>query len=371
MKRVKVGIIFGGRSVEHEVSIISSYQVIEAIDREKFEPIPIYITKEGKWITGKSLFSISSFKRAFPNVKGEEAFISPIKDDGFFKKGLFLKRLPLDIVFPLIHGTYGEDGTLQGLLEMANIPYVGSGVLGSSLCMDKIASKRIFKSMGFSVVDWLFFEKELWKGDKEKVIKEIEERLSFPVIVKPSNLGSSIGINICQDRDGLEAWLDVCFEYSQASIVERALSGFREINCAILGDAYNATPSLVEEVMRADKFLTYEEKYRKGKGMGATSRVVPAEIGEEIRLKIQGMAIEAFKAFNLSGVCRIDFLLKDDSIFINEINTIPGSLSFYLFEPLGISFKELITRLISLGFDNFRRKKETKYYYKIGIFGGV
>lgn len=365
MKRV--GIIFGGRSVEHEISIITAYQVIEAIDKEKFKPIPIYITKDGKWITGKELSSISSFKATFPSIKGREAFISPVAKDGLIIPGLFLKRQAIDIAFPLIHGTYGEDGTLQGLLELSDIPYVGSPVLGSSLCMDKVASKMLFKSLGFPLVPWLWFERRAWRENQDKIIKEIEEKLSFPLIVKPSNLGSSIGINICNTADELSFAFDVCFEYAEMAIVEKALSDIREINCAILGD-YEVIPSLCEEVFKGEKFLTYEEKYKKGKGMQALGRKIPAPLPDELTKKIQDMAISSFKAFRLKGIARIDFLLKDDEIYINEINTIPGSLSFYLFEPLEISFKELITRIIDIGFEAYRNKKETKYSYDLSIF---
>ncbi len=367
MKKTKVGIIFGGRSVEHEVSVITAYQAIEAIDREKFEPIPIYIRKDGEWITGKSLSSISSFKEEFPNIKGNSSFISPIPSDGLFSRGLFLKKIPIDIAFPLVHGTYGEDGTLQGLLELSDIPYIGSGVLGSSLCMDKIASKRIFKSLGFPLVDWLMCERSSWHENKEKIIKEIGEKLPFPLIVKPVNLGSSIGVNICHNKDELMFAVDVCFEYSAIAIVEKGLSDIREINCAILGER-KVIPSFCEEVIKEDKFLTYSEKYRKGKGMKGAFRKIPAEIEESIAGKIKDMAIEAFKACSLSGVARVDFLLKDDEIYINEINTIPGSLSFFLFQPLGIDFKGLIARLINIGFDEYKKKKEAKYSYDLSIF---
>lgn len=365
MKRV--GIIFGGRSVEHEISVITAYQVIEAIDKEKFKPIPIYITKDGKWITGENLSSISSFKAAFPFIKGKQAFISPVPHYGIVLPGLFLKRQAIDIAFPLIHGTYGEDGTLQGLLELSCIPYVGSPVLGSSLCMDKIASKMIFKSLGFPLIPWLWFERKAWREEQDKIIKEIKEKLSFPLIVKPSNLGSSIGINISEKEDELFFALDVCFEYSERAIVEMALSDMREINCAILGND-EVIPSLCEEVFKGEKFLTYEEKYRKGKGMKGLGRKIPADIKPELKETIQRMAISSFKAFGLKGIARIDFFLRNSEIYINEINTIPGSLSFYLFEPLGISFKELITRVIDIGFEAYRNKEETKYSYEVSIF---
>ncbi|MEW6007440.1 MAG: D-alanine--D-alanine ligase family protein [bacterium] len=356
--KTKVGIIFGSRSVEHEISVITAYQVIEAIDKEKFEPIPMYITKRGKWMLAPC--DIEGFKKGLSN---KEIIFPPIPNQGIIKKGIFNKKIDIDIAFPLVHGTYGEDGTLQGLLELADIPYVGSSVLGSSLCMDKIASKRIFKSLGFPIVDWLWF-----KRGENGVISEIEKNLSYPVIVKPSNLGSSIGVNTSSNKDELSFALDVCFEYSQKAIVEKALSSFSEINCAILGNNDEVIPSLCEEVMKEDKFLTYSEKYRKGKGMKAVRRIIPAEIGDELTKKIQNMATEAFKACNLSGVARIDFLLKDNEIYLNEINTIPGSLSFYLFKPLGIEFKELITRLIELGFEDYSEKKKTKFSYELSIF---
>ncbi|HAW50157.1 TPA: D-alanine--D-alanine ligase [bacterium] len=366
MEKSRVGIIFGSRSVEHEVSVITAYQVIKAIDKEKYEPIPIYIKKDGEWVTAPESFG--EFKNNYPNIKVKKIFIS---SNSLAKEGLFGTKIKIDIAFPLVHGTFGEDGTLQGMLEMINVPYVGSGVTGSAISMDKIVSKRLFSGLSLPIVDWLCFSRNNWREKSNEIIKEIQNRISFPLFVKPSSLGSSIGINKCETLDELSFALDVAFEYDYNVIVEKALSNVNEVNCAVL-DSDDIITSLCEMPIVSDEFLTYGDKYKKGgkgKGMKGASRIIPAPISKEVTKKIQDMAVYAFRSCQCSGVARVDFFVTDDEkVYINEINTIPGSLSFFLFEPIGISFKELITRLIDIGFERAKKRKEIRYSVSYSIF---
>jgi D-alanine-D-alanine ligase len=352
-----VGVIFGGRSVEHEVSVITAYQVIEVL-KGKFSVAPIYITKDGEWILVRH-HSFSDFKASYPKIKGKRVYVVPGKGLGV---GLFKRLLPLDVVIPLVHGTYGEDGTLQGLLELINIPYIGSGVVGSAICMDKVMAKRLFSSAGLPVLPYLWFKKS---EDRESIIERIERELSYPLFVKPANLGSSIGVNIVRNRDDLEFALDVAFSYDLKVIAEKALEGAKEINCAVL-EGIPPVASVCEEPVSWSEFLSFEDKYifgGKEKGMKGSGRKIPADIPDQLREKIQGMAISAFSATDCRGVVRVDFLVKNEDVYINEINTIPGSLSFYLWKAAGIQFSELLDRLILLAKDIFSEKSTLFYKY--------
>ena len=357
----KVGVIFGGRSVEHEVSIITAYQAIEALDKNKFTPIPIYIRRDGKWFY-VHCSNLSDFKKQYPKLQ---------KKRDFWTKALFIKELAqLDVALPLIHGTYGEDGTLQGLLEMADIPYVGSGVLGSALGMDKVIMKACFRSIGLPVVDYCFVRKNEWKEEEEVVIERIEKQIPYPLFIKPANLGSSIGINRADNREDLVFALDVASAYDLKMIVEKAVSPSIEINCAVLGEK-EPIASVCEQPISWKAFLDYDDKYSGGgktKGMKGLTRKIPAEIPEELAKRIQEMAIAAFSGLDCRGVARIDFLIKENEIYINEINTIPGSLSFYLWQPMGITFTELLDRLIILAKKVHQEKRGLIYEYRGKIF---
>lgn len=361
MAQCKVGVIFGGRSVEHEVSIITAYQAIEALDKSKFIPIPIYIRRDGRWFYVPSL-NLSDFKKQYPRL---------LKKREFWTKALFAKELAqLDVALPLIHGTYGEDGTLQGLLELADIPYVGSGVIGSALGMDKVIMKACFRGIGFPVVDYCWVRKNEWQEKGEAAIEMIEQKIPYPVFVKPANLGSSIGINRACNREDLIFALDVASAYDLKMIVEKAVFPVVEINCAVLGEK-EPIASVCEQPISWKAFLDYEDKYSTGgktKGMKGLTRKIPAEIPEELARRIQGMAISAFSGLDCRGVARIDFLVSQNEIYINEINTIPGSLSFYLWQPLGITFTELLNRLIVLAKEVHQEKRRLIYEYRGKIF---
>lgn len=373
MKKLRIGVIFGSRSVEHEVSIVTAQQVMEAINKNKYEIVPIYITKEGHWFTGEKLLELESFKDLPSLVSdSERAYISPdpsVKSLVMVSKKWFRKTSikEIDVAFPLVHGTYGEDGTLQGLLELANIPYIGAGVLGSAIGMDKIAMKALFRENQLPIVKYIWFLRSEWKNKQEKIITKIETNLKYPFFVKPANLGSSIGISKAKNREDLVQALDVASHYDRRLIVEESLEGCIEINCSVFGNE-EPIPSVCEQPVSWEEFLNYDEKYLRGgkaSGLKGLERRIPAPISQELTEKIQQLAIRAFRSIDCRGIARIDFLVNTENgeVFINEINTIPGSISFYLWEATGIKFPELIDRLIALAMDAFKEKSQTTYSY--------
>ncbi|MCF6462496.1 D-alanine--D-alanine ligase family protein [Clostridium sp. Cult1] len=378
----KVAIIFGGRSVEHEVSVITGLQVIENIDKNKYDVIPIYIDKEGKWFTGNSLLDFENFKD--DNLKDLQEIVLSLdaNDHKLYLHpnsiGLFRKKVidKIDIVFPTIHGTNGEDGTIQGLFELINIPYVGGGVLASSVGMDKILMKEVFKARGLPIVDYVWFYRTKWLENQEEIIDDIEEKLNYPLFVKPANLGSSIGISKAKDRETLISAIEIAIRYDRKIIVEKAVENPREINCAVMGYNDNLIASLCEEPLGWEEILTFEDKYIKSntKGMGkeGSRRVIPADIEDHIREKVEELAKESFMAIDCSGNSRIDFLLDENgNIFINEINTLPGSIAFYLWEKKGFPFNKLIDEMINIALKIHEDKNENMYIYEADLFKKV
>lgn len=372
MKRLRLGVIFGSRSVEHEVSIVTAHQVMQAIDKDKYEIVPIYITREGHWFTGKKLLILESFKDLSSLVSGlEKVYIAPDPSVeslvGSFQKW-FRKKLPkIDVVFPLVHGTYGEDGILQGLLELSNIPYVGAGVLGSALGMDKIVMKAVFKENHLPVVNYIWFLRSEWKNKQEEIIVKVETSFKYPLFVKPANLGSSIGISKVKKREDLIYAIEVANHYDRRLLVEESVEGSIEINCSVLGNE-EPIPSVCEQPVSWEEFLNYDEKYLRGgkiSGLKGADRRIPAPISSELTEKIQKLAVNAFRAIDCRGIARVDFLvnIEKGEIFINEINTIPGSISFYLWEATSIKFSELIDKLVDLAFDAQKEKSKTTYSY--------
>lgn len=380
MKRV--GVVFGGRSVEHEVSVITGMQVIENIDKSKYEVVPIYITKEGKWLTGESLKEYNTFKKGdFKDAK--EILISPNHGDNNLYAhpntvGLFGKKIidKIDVIFPALHGTYGEDGSIQGLFELMNIPYAGGGVLASSVGMDKILMKDVYKANGIPVVDYHWFYRSNWKMDNEKIIADIEEKLAYPLFVKPANLGSSIGINIAKDREGLIEAIEVAVAYDRKIIIEKAVENPREINCAVMGYDEEVEASLCEEPLGWKDVLTFEDKYVKSNAKGGKStgerRIIPAEIEDNIREEIESLAKRAFTVIDAAGCSRIDFLIdENEKVYVNEINTLPGSIGFYLWEGKGISFAKLIDKLIDIAIITHKEKDNNIYSYDSDLFNKI
>ncbi len=378
----KIGVVFGGKSVEHEVSVITGMQVIENMDRTKYEVVPIYITKEGKWLTGDSLKEYSTFKKGdFKDAK--EILISPNHGDNNLYAhpdtvGLFGKKIidKIDIVFPALHGTYGEDGSIQGLFELMNIPYAGGGVLASSVGMDKILMKDVYKANGIPVVDYYWFYRSNWKANNEKIIKDIESKLEYPLFVKPANLGSSIGINIAKNRDDLVEAIEVAVAYDRKIIIEKAVENPREINCAVMGYDEEVQTSLCEEPLGWKDVLTFEDKYVKSNAKGGKSsgerRIIPADIEDSLREEIEKLAKEAFIVIDGAGCSRIDFLIDENNkVYVNEINTLPGSIGFYLWEGKGINFSKLIDQLINIAIVTHNEKAENVYSYDSDLFNKI
>ncbi|WMM25827.1 D-alanine--D-alanine ligase family protein [Tissierella sp. MB52-C2] len=374
----KIGVFFGGRSAEHEVSVITGMQIIENIDKTKYEVVPIYVSKEGKWLTGDSLLDFKNYKDGnFKDTK--EIILSPnYKDNNVYAHpemvGLFGKKImnKIDIAFPAFHGMNGEDGTVQGIFELMDIPYVGCGVLGSSVGMDKVLMKDVYKANGLPIVDYTWFYRSKWLKDRDEVINQIEEKLSYPMFVKPANLGSSIGITKAKDRDGLISAIEVAIKYDRKIIIEKAVESLREINCSVIGYDEEVMTSLCEEPVGWEEILTFEDKYVKSNEKGGKTsgerRIIPADIKEEIASEIENLAKKAFITIDGRGVSRIDFLLdENNNVFINEINTLPGSIAFYLWEGKGYPFVKLIDELINIAVKVHEEKKSNIYSYEANL----
>lgn len=379
-RKLTVGVIFGGRSVEHDVSIISGHQVMRAFDPEQYEVVPIYIDRQGKWYTGEPLRELNHFRSHQDEVvslKGvREAIISPsVQHHGLIvnpTSGRFEKSeiVRLDVVFPVIHGSHGEDGTLQGLLELADIAYVGCGVLASAIANDKIMTKIMLSQQGIPIVEGVSFSRAEWLEAPDKVISHIVHELRYPVFVKPATLGSSIGIGKTADETMLRAFIEVAINLDQRVLVEQAVEKPTEINCAVMGNTPNIRASVLEQPVSWDQFLTFEEKYtRGGEGMKSAERVIPAPLSEELTEKIRGYAIQAFRAIEGRGTARIDFLLKPDTdeVYLNEINTMPGSLAFYLWQEEGLSPGEVVHQLVGLARDAHAEKRKNSYDYQTSL----
>lgn len=372
--KIKVGVIFGGNSVEHEVSIISAVQAMESIDCEKYEVIPIYITKQGIWYTGGMLKNIDVYKD-FEDLKRYAKRVAMVKHkDGIYLQttGLFRRMVTdIDVVLPIVHGQNVEDGTIQGYLEMLNIPYVGSGVLGSALGQDKVIMKQIFDNANIPFVPYIwFYDSDYYNNIKDK--KEQIKKLGYPVIVKPASLGSSIGINIVKDENELEDAVEDAISYDKKIIVEKLITNLMEVNCSVMGNYEHQQISEIEEVLSTDEFLTYYDKYMgksKTKGLASATRIIPARINEKVREQIENLSKEVFKVLNLSGICRIDYLIdrKKEKIYVNEPNTIPGSLAFYLWEPKGKSYSLLLDEIISIAIKDFKAKKSKNCHFDTNI----
>ena len=386
--KINLGVVFGGCSVEHEISVVSALQAIYALNKEKYNVIPMYIAKSGDIYTGEKLLDIDEYKniekllnnavKVVPVKEGTEVYLYRHPDKGFRIK----KLSRIDFILPVVHGTNCEDGTLQGFIEMLGLPYAGCDVLSSALGMDKVAMKEVYKANGIPVVDYMSFYSYEWSSKKETIINDIKERIGFPVIVKPANLGSSIGITKANNEEELEDAVDLAEKFALKIIVEKAIRALREINCSVLGDVEEAYASACEEPISSDEILSYSEKYMgesKGKGMASATRKLPAELSPDKEAEIKNYAIKAFKVLGCSGVARVDFLIdkdNNDAVYVNEINTIPGSLSFYLWEAVGKSFEQLLEELIQLGFKRHRDRENLMItydaeYFSMGSFKGL
>jgi D-alanine-D-alanine ligase len=370
---IKLGVIFGGPTVEHEVSVISAVQAMKSLDTEKYDIYPIYIAKDRTWYTGKMLMDIDIY-RDFDNLKRFAKKVVLVNKNGSFilkTLGTISKTVTdLDVVLPIVHGNNMEDGTIQGYLEMVGIPYVGSGIIGSSLGQDKVIMKQVFSSVGIPVVPYVWFFDYQYYENKEEIKKDVS-KLDYPVIVKPATLGSSVGISFVKEEKDLFKAIEEAITYDRKIVIEKAVTNLVEVNCSVLGSYEKMEASVLEEVMSTKEFLTYQDKYvgsskvkgkipNGSKGMASASRIIPARLDSDTTLKIQNIAKDAFMALNLSGVCRIDFLVdgKTNKVYINEPNTIPGSLSFYLWEKSGKSYTDLLDEMITIAIKDYKNKSK-------------
>lgn len=390
--KLKVAVLFGGKSTEHEISIISAIQAIGHINKDKYEVIPVYMTKENDFYVGEDIGKIEEYTH-IPQLLSKSTQVVWIKD----KETVSLVRYPqkkfgnnvittVDVAFPIVHGTNVEDGTLQGFLATLGLPVVGCDVLSSAVGMNKYVMKTVLKDNGIAVLDCKCYT---WKDyeDVDALVSGIEKAFAYPVIIKPLNLGSSIGIKKASDRDGLLEALELGFEFSKKILVEPAITDLKEINCAVLGDYESAQASECEEPINSDEILSFEDKYigvakgsAKGgaksggsKGMASLKRKIPADITSEMRDEIRKMAVDAFTCLGCSGVSRIDFMLDQASgkVYLNEINTIPGSLSFYLWEPLGMKYEVLLDNMIELALKADREAHKVVYSFETNVLEGV
>ncbi len=375
--KVKVGVIFGGETVEHEISIITAVQAMKYIDPEKYEIVPIYISKDRIWYTGKMLMDIEVYKD-FEHLKRYAKKVAFYKKNGTFvlqTVGMFKRVVEeLDIMFPIMHGNNTEDGSIQGYLETVGIPYVGSKVLASAIGQDKVIMKQVMSSINLPIVPYTWFYDINYYDEKEKILNEIKE-LGYPVIVKPATLGSSVGITVVKEESKIDQAVREAIKYDVKIIVEKVIENLVEVNCSVLGNYKYQEASVIEEVISTEEFLTYTDKYigkSKGdttKGMVATNRVIPARIDNKLYKEIQELAKETFKVMNLSGVARIDFLIdnKKKKAYVNEPNTIPGSLSFYLWEKTNKPYNKLLDEMLSIAIKDFKTKSKKIYSFDTNI----
>ena len=367
----KVAVFFGGKSCEHDISIITALQAMGQLDKSKYEVCPVYI-KDGFYVDG--LKKITEFTPFIPENHTRVFLL----DGTFFEVGKKVKKqFKPDVALLCTHGGEGENGCLQGLLEMANIPYTSANVLGSAVCMNKAISKEVFENMVLNVVKHIVLYRDDYIADSRQVAEKIESVLDYPVIVKPSSLGSSIGIEVAFDREELFHALDVAVCFDSQIVVERALVNFVEINCAAILNGENIIVSETECPVSWNSFLTYEEKYMGGGKMSGAVRSIPAPVDESINLEIKEMTKKIYQQLGLSGVARMDYLYDKgaNKVYLNEINTIPGSLSFYLFEPLGISYEKLLDIMIDSAVVHFEKKKQNSFEFKSSVLsnfaGGI
>ncbi len=398
--KIKVGVFFGGQSVEHEISVITMNQAISSLDPEKYEIVPIYIAKNGVMYTGDDLLDLYSFRDMDCLLK--RCYKVAVVNDG---KGVKVVRTPapwigkrvlntIDVAFPIVHGTNCEDGTIAGFVTLLGIPYVGPDIMASSIGMDKIMQKKVLRESGIPVVDFHAFYSVEYVKDEEKILKEIEEKIEYPMIVKPGNLGSSVGIKKAKNKAELEEAIEFAMEFADRVIVEKAVEDLKEINCSVIGNQSESEASVCEEPFFSDEILSYTDKYiGDGKSKGGTiggakapakggmkgpakggesqfaNKKIPADISKEKTEEIQKLSKEVFNILGCNGVARIDFLIdtKTDKVYVNEINTIPGALSYYLWEASGKSFEQELDEVIELAIKRHRDREKLTFSYDQNI----
>jgi len=400
---LNVGVALGGVAPEHEVSIISALQAAAALDRDRYTPVPLYIAKDGTWYTGEPLLNVDRYTNldalldeaipvALCPTPANRLEILENREAGAFERlSRPPRRIAIDVMLLGLHGGPGEDGGIQGLCETLNVPYTSTGVFGSALGMDKVMSKRICRQADIPVVDFVPIREEDWAYNEEVGLDRCEDELGYPVVVKPARCGSSIGIARADTRDELDAAIEDAFRYDDKVIVERAVTEMREINCSVLGDQHEATPSVLEEPKSSsdDEVLTFQDKYMREEdggakssgtksadegrgGMASQDRIVPAPLPDEQTERIRNLAVRLFHLFECAGVVRIDFMIDESrqpsgQLYFNEINTIPGSFSFYLWEPSGVPFDELVDRLVQIARRRHREQNGRVQTYDVNL----
>ena len=384
--KTNVAVFYGCRTVEHEVSIISAVQAMRAINRDKYEVTPVYVTKNGEMYTGNALFTIEEYrnlpellekcKKVYFVREGDNVLMRDIEKK-MFKKDV---ATVIDVAFPVVHGTNCEDGTIQGFFEYLNLPYVGCDIISSAVGMDKAVFKDVLKNAGLPVLDCITFRAREYVANKAAICDKIAKKVGFPLIVKPVNLGSSVGITKVNTENELDSAIMLAISFADKVLVEKAITSLREINCSVLGNADECEASVCEEPFMNDEILSYEDKYmgnsKKGgpsKGMASLGRKIPADLSDEKSAEIRDLACKVFKAIGANGVVRIDFMIdtSTDTVYANEINTIPGSLAFYLWEATGVKYTELIDRMIDLAFRRQRGRENITYTIDTNILSGV
>ena len=388
--KIKVGVIFGGESVEHEVSVISAMQAMNKLDRDKYDVIPIYITKDREWYTGEMLKDIEVYQDLSLIKKyGKNVVLYGTGDSFVLQKKSFPRSIvtDIDIIFPVVHGTNVEDGGLQGYLQTVGVPFVGSDVYASVVGQDKVFMKDVWKQAKLPMTDYVWFYDVDYKQDNEEVLKKVE-KLSYPVIVKPATTGSSVGIAVCGNREELVDAIDDAIQYDKKILVEEVVENLKEVNVAVMGNYERQKVSEIEEVLSANRFLTYADKYigdgkgklkgakvpMKGssKGMASANRKLPADLPDKMRKEVEEVAVEAFKALGSSGNARIDFLINEETnkVYINEINSIPGSLAFYLWEAKGVDFSSVLDEMINIGVKDYKKRVSKTHSFETNILQG-
>ena len=373
-----IAVIFGGRSVEHDVSIVTGCQVMNAFPADAYRVVPVYIARDGRWYTGEPLADLNNFKDGgaleldgvlpcllSPDTRHHGLIVNPLA--GRFRQSEVQR---IDVVFPALHGSHGEDGSLQGLLELADIPYVGCATLGSALTNDKIMTKMALRQAGIPVLADYWFSRERWLEKSEEIIAAICNEFDFPLFVKPATLGSSIGIGRADTPEMLRASIDIAANFDRRILVEPAVTNGIEINCSVIGYSDDCQASTLEQPVSWDEFLSYEDKYLRGsEGMKSAERIIPAPLSPELTQRIQQLSIDAFKAVDGRGIARIDYLVRPDrdELFLNEINTMPGSLAFYLWRADGFSQTDLVRKLVQFALDAQAVKRRNIYDYQTNL----
>ena len=380
--KTNLAVFFGGRSVEHEVSIISAVQAMKALDTEKYNIIPVYITKDAEMYTGPMLFFIENYRNMQYLLSASNP-VSIVRSGAnvvmkYLKSGFLSRRkdVIIDVALPIVHGTNCEDGAIAGFFELLGLPYVGCDILSAAVGMDKAIYKDVLKNAGLPVLDCYKFTSREYSLDRNGVVEKIISEFSLPVIIKPVNLGSSVGITKADTKEELIDAIELAVKFSELVLAERAVQNLREINCSVMGDRDECEASVLEEPIMHDKILSYKDKYEgneKSKGMASLSRKIPAELDENTTAKIRKLSCDIFKALGCNGVVRIDYLMDSETgeVYANEINTVPGSLSFYLWDATGIKYPELLDKLIDLAFKRQRSRENLTFTIPTNILSGV